>query len=1270
VTIFDETAPVISGVEDDYTVECPEDYKFSEPTATDTCDSAPLLTFVDDDKRDDCGLGSITRTWTATDCAGNTSNASQTITIEDNAAPVIDGVGEDFTVECPEGYEFSEPTASDTCDDANNSNGGDMTVSNNGSSFVSWESELDAEDDIWDSYGSSHHEIYPMTVEVTGEYTFNLTSSTNNRHFVCLLEGNDQSTDWYSSPNNLDIRYASSVQNAGTFTTGLNAGQQYYLIIKEDNGTFGPMEGTISGAGSITISDTGGGYSSVSLTYEDVEDLDDCGLGTITRTWTATDCAGNSSTDSQIVTIEDNTAPVISGVEASFSVECPEDYKFSEPTVSDTCDTEPFLDFSDDDKTDACGLGEITRTWTATDCAGNTSTASQTITIYDETDPYFNEDLPQDVTEECDAVTPAATLTASDTCDMDIEVMFNESTTPGDCPGRYTIVRTWSASDCAGNSIEYVQTVTVVDTTAPVEGDNFVLPESANEIDGCAADYMMAPMTEAEFAMMFTDNCSNVVVSLTSSPVGDDCGWSVMHKYAVSDDCGNSLGNYKVFYSGSDMTAPELMEAPADVTVSCMDVPEAPELMAMDTCDSDVDVTFSEEAMMLNERCGDIDITRTWTAVDNCGNETVHTQVIQVRDMEAPVLTGDLPEGTNENDACAPESDEELAALGVLTASEFTDLYTDDCNTVVVNRVVNIDGDNCKWIMWVRYDVSDSCGNEAQSVKLWYQGADATGPEITKAEDVTEECDGTDDALNAWLADNGGNTATDCGEFTWTNDYDSRASTEGDGCTTVTTVTFTATDACGNESSTTSTFTVEDTTAPVFVDTDCDTTVELDFDPNNGPGDKDGFTYLGEYEGHYYYITTETMSATDGNILVGNNGGYMATITDADENQWIYDAAVASNGGNNIRFWIGLTDVAEEGVFLWMDGTTFDYENWHNGEPNNLNGNEHCVELGRFNSSTWNDEPCTNQKYILMEVDGASLKEEAAYTDACAGDGATTDYTDVLTPIDGNNGGALDAFTILCDINGPWSTWNFSKTGYDAEGYAMYTGLLPEFPNEIAYVTYNLVEGRFEVLATSIVNAFPDRVVFVSYTNGNYPSCDSDAWQAIVGPCVLTMVCDDAPQSQQGWKLERTFTATDGCNESTCTVTYSWSDDSIAPPTTPNLSVARISNGNPTLGNGSSKFGDSQANSIELDFLAYPVPFDRDVNVKFNFEFDTDVTIEVHDTRGLLVKSMTLNNVRANTEIKKNFDLSRAGDQLFYITVTTNQGSVTKKAVSSNMKRR
>ncbi|MDA9551578.1 hypothetical protein N9R53_01460, partial [Flavobacteriaceae bacterium] len=471
---------------------------------------------------------------------------------------------------------------------------------------------------------------------------------------------------------------------------------------------------------------------------------------------------------------------------------------------------------------------------------------------------------------------------------------------------------------------------------------------------------------------------------------------------------------------------------------------------------------------------------------------------------------------------------------------------------------------------------------------------------------------------------------------------------------------------------TTSTFTVEDTTAPVFVDTDCDTTVELDFDPNNGPGDKDGFTYLGEYEGHYYYITTETMSATDGNILVGNNGGYMATITDADENQWIYDAAVASNGGNNIRFWIGLTDVAEEGVFLWMDGTTFDYENWHNGEPNNRNGNEHCVELGRFNSSTWNDEPCTNQKYILMEVDGASLKEEAAYTDACAGDGTVTDYSDVISS--STTEGTPGTIQFYTDANGWYIDYTF--TGYDINGYPEYSGVFNwpyygTYGNGGSYpLSYNHDLGRWEGYEY-------DTLLYSQTTNSNIPSCDLSDWVdcGCLTATLSVINCSTGQGGDEEYTLVRTFTATDGCNESECSVTYTWTVKGDTPTEVNN--TRETNSGNAELYTATSMPDQSQAApgegedmGVELDFLAYPVPFDRDVNVKFNFEFDTDVTIEVHDTRGLLVKSMTLNNVRANTEIKKSFDLSRAGDQLFYITVTTNQGSVTKKAVSSNMKRR
>gem|GEM_PF-3351609 len=1490
ITIVDTTAPVISGVGSGMLIECPELPEFSQPTVSDTCDSAPTLTYEDKDDRDECGLGEIQRTWTATDCAGNVSTATQTIKVEDNVAPVIDGVGDDFTVECPEGFEFSEPTASDECSsDEFGSISFDCTFNEEYTTIISFEA-------IGEENG---HPIFAGSRDGAPNAAYTLVY-------------NDAENRWEAFEVDYMIWYSN--------VDGVNPPCDL------ESWTATDLNCVFNGVSCE------GGASGVELTYEDVEDLDECGLGTITRTWTATDCAGNSSQESQTVTIEDNAAPVIENVGDDYRVECPDGPVFSEPTVKDECDQNPSLTFEDDDKTDECGLGEITRTWTATDCAGNVSTASQTITIYDETDPYFNEELPQDVTEECDAVTPAVTLTASDLCDPDVKVDFVEEKIDGDCPGRYTLVRTWTAADCAGNGIEHVQTVTVVDTTAPEEGEGFELPVSINEIDGCADDYMAPPMTEEEFALMFTDNCSNVVVDLFSSPVGDDCGWSIIHIYSVSDDCGNILGDYKVYYSGEDMTAPELVGVPADTTIECTDAIPAPaNVTATDTCDDDVKVDFSEVINELN-CAGNYDIIRTWSAEDDCGNPVSATQTIQVRDNEAPYLDGVLPEESNQNDMCAPETEDDLAALGILTADDFALLYKDNCSGVNVYREVNLDGDDCKWILWVRYDITDDCGNDAQSVKLWYHGGDMSAPEptglcenetmdlpssqtgvcpadatitydeeitseggvftvagvefnhsnlkpcfvdncatqdeltfvvvgtdlgddketcsrtmtitfdvydncenayegfvctfvilddeapvITKADDETVECDGTDDnGFAAWLASNGGHTAEDCNDVTWTNDYcgddytnrlltsvddfsgdetlidfealpeggspsgqeyagqgvqfsndtslesfsydgngiglsmpfaqtgmidikfDSKVNRVGfdaasadfdidmevicmnngnvvatdlltagfsyqffgmesadgfdqiilrntadpisarfiidnlrfEGCDTEapefgqsnecsysTTVTFYATDSCGNVSETTSTFTVEDTIAPEFVDADCGETIKLDFDPNNGPGYKAGFTMLGEYNGNYYYLSDAAMPATEALPNALANGGYAVTINDAAENTWVYDAVVAAAGGN-IRYYIGYTDTAQEGVFVWQDGDTSTYTNWHAGEPNNA-GSEDCAEVGFFGSSTWNDINCVNQsnRYVL-EVKGASLKEKAAYTDACAGDGEVTQYYDSQVTYAVNN---VNVSINLGIADGPVSN-----------GRAGYVGIaLDENGQQVGDSTYELYWTDHNDWHLKEITQ-GGQEIYQGYTWIDGPSCDFNEWGEY---SILTgVICDEngltltATIGVAENSFTRTFTAYDGCNESECIITYAWDAQDYQ------YNNNGIDNDGPDYvhegqsAQAAPDQGDDMG--IELDFMAYPVPFDRDVNVKFNFEFDTDVTINVHDTRGLLVKSLSLTNVRANSEVTKSFDLSRAGDQLFYITVTTNQGSVTKKVVSSNMKRR
>src|SRR5690606_5687458 len=78
---------------------------------------------------------------------------------------------------------------------------------------------------------------------------------------------------------------------------------------------------------------------------------------------------------------------------------------------------------------------------------------------------------------------------------------------------------------------------------------------------------------------------------------------------------------------------------PADVTIEC-DEDTLPantgSATATDLCDMDVTPTYADVTA-----AGDCDqeyvITRTWTAVDDCGNANTCTQVITIVDTTAPV---------------------------------------------------------------------------------------------------------------------------------------------------------------------------------------------------------------------------------------------------------------------------------------------------------------------------------------------------------------------------------------------------------------------------------------------------------------------------------------------------------------------------------------------------------------------------------------------------------------------------------------------------------
>ena len=68
-------------------------------------------------------------------------------------------------------------------------------------------------------------------------------------------------------------------------------------------------------------------------------------------------------------------------------------------------------------------------------------------------------------------------------------------------------------------------------------------------------------------------------------------------------------------------------------------------------------------------------------------------------------------------------------------------------------------------------------------------------------------------------------------------------------------------------------------------------------------------------------------------------------------------------------FWIGLSDLEQDGLFLWEDGTTVTYSTWSSDEPNDHDGSSDCVHLDYANKRRlWTDSDCfIRNAYALCE---------------------------------------------------------------------------------------------------------------------------------------------------------------------------------------------------------------------------------------------------------------------------------------------------------------
>ena len=123
------------------------------------------------------------------------------------------------------------------------------------------------------------------------------------------------------------------------------------------------------------------------------------------RTWTATDNCGNSVSQTQVITVQDTTDPVLEGVPANVTVECDAiPAPSTAPFGDDNCDDDVEVTFEEVRIDGNCADNyTLERTWTVTDNCGNSTSGTQTITVQDTTDPVL-AGVPANETVECDAV--------------------------------------------------------------------------------------------------------------------------------------------------------------------------------------------------------------------------------------------------------------------------------------------------------------------------------------------------------------------------------------------------------------------------------------------------------------------------------------------------------------------------------------------------------------------------------------------------------------------------------------------------------------------------------------------------------------------------------------------------------------------------------------------------------------------------------------------------------------------------------------------------
>jgi hypothetical protein len=359
-------------------------------------------------------------------------------------------------------------------------------------------------------------------------------------------------------------------------------------------------------------------------------------VGPTVVTITAVDMSGNTGTCTFVINVFDTESPMVD-CSGNRSVLCSANIEeeIAEFTFSatDNCGLENLvLDTLISYNIGACGVGNITLFFQATDGAGLSANCNRTLTI--SMDPSFELELgfidfPEDVTLACgEDSSPANTGFPEEVRFLacaELEFEF-EDIVSGMPDGCTTITRTWTVTDTCSMTMVNSDQIIVISDMQPIF--SFVPTDLTvfAPADSCEAYVSIPPALGAACA-------EDITISNDYNLGGGDAsgicsiGTTVV-TFTITNACGNTA-TASVSVTVEDNTAP-FVECPDDQTMSCLtDIEDFAEAQIYNATDACGIANTSINTLLISGDCGEEIYEVEFTATDTNGNVSACTYEVQ-----------------------------------------------------------------------------------------------------------------------------------------------------------------------------------------------------------------------------------------------------------------------------------------------------------------------------------------------------------------------------------------------------------------------------------------------------------------------------------------------------------------------------------------------------------------------------------------------------------------------------------------------------------------